>query len=228
MAKWWYNTSYHTAIQMTSFKALYGQAAPPQIALVPYTQAKVAVVRDYLRERHKVDIPLKQNLIQAQERMKRYADERRSERRFEVGNCVYLRLQPYRQSSVAVRSNTKLSARYHGPFEVMEKVGEVAYKLKLPTGSKIHPVFHVSLLKKKIGEQTTPILQLPEVDGKGHLRVEPVAVLDRRIVKKESAVAVQWLIHWWEQIQQRQHGNLLKKLRNSSLNFNLEGKIFFF
>ena len=61
MAEWWYNTNYHTTIQMTPFEALYGQA-PPQMALGPYTQAKVAVVEDYLRERHKVDIALKQNL----------------------------------------------------------------------------------------------------------------------------------------------------------------------
>ncbi|XP_071939991.1 uncharacterized protein [Coffea arabica] len=96
-----------------------------------------------------------------------------------------------------MRGNTKLSTRYYGPYEVVEKVGEVAYRLKLPTGSKIHPVFHVSLLKKKVGNQITPVLQLPEVDGKGHLRVEPVAVLDRRIVKKRNAATVQWLIHWW-------------------------------
>ncbi|XP_027083473.2 uncharacterized protein [Coffea arabica] len=169
----------------------------PQLALRPYTQAKVAIVGDYLRERHKVDTTLKQNLKLAQERMKKYADERRSERKFEVGDWVYLRLQPYRQSSMAIRGNTKLLARYYGPYEVIEKVREVAYRLQLLIGSKIHPVLDVSLLKKKVGDQITPVLQLPEVDGRGHLRVEPVAVLDRRIVKKMNAAAVQWLIHWW-------------------------------
>ena len=61
--------------------------------------------------------------------MKKYADERRSERKFEVGDWVYLILQPYRQSSVGMRGNTKLSAHYYGPYEVIEKVGEVAYRL---------------------------------------------------------------------------------------------------
>ena len=110
---------------------------------------------------------------------------------------MYLRLQPYKQSSVAMRGNTKLSARYYGPYEVIGRMGEVTYKLRLPAASKIHPVFHVSLLKKKVGNQTTPVLQLPETDGRGHLRIEPVAVLERRTVKRKNAAAVQWLVHWW-------------------------------
>ena len=61
----------------------------------------------------------------------------------------------------------------------------------------MHPMFHVSLLKRKVGENATPVLQLPNMDGKGHLRVEPTAILDCRIIKRRNAAAVQWLIHWW-------------------------------
>ncbi|XP_071933155.1 uncharacterized protein [Coffea arabica] len=129
--------------------------------------------------------------------MKRYGDEKRSVREFEMGDWVYLRLQPYRQSSVAIRSNTKLSAKYYGPYMMEERIGKVAYGLNLPAGSKIHPIFHVSLLKRKIGDQISPVLQLPDVNAKEHLRLEPVAVLDRRIVKKRNAAAVQRLVHWW-------------------------------
>ncbi|XP_027120413.1 uncharacterized protein [Coffea arabica] len=133
----------------------------------------------------------------AQERMKKYADEKRSEREFNKGDWVYLRLQPYRHSSVALRGNTKLSVKYFGPYKIEERIGNVAYRLNLPTSSKIHPVFHVSLPKKKVGDKITPILQLSETNEKGHWRVEPVAVLDRRMVKKRNAAAIQWLIHWW-------------------------------
>ncbi|XP_071914010.1 uncharacterized protein [Coffea arabica] len=129
--------------------------------------------------------------------MKKYADEKRSEREFSEGDWVYLRLQPYRQSSIALRGNTKLSAKYFGPYQITEKIGEVAYRLNLPTSSKVHPVFHVSLLKKKVSDKATPTLQLPETNEKGHWRVEPVAVIGRRMVKRRNAATTQWLIHWW-------------------------------
>ncbi|XP_027075844.1 uncharacterized protein [Coffea arabica] len=168
---------------MTPFEALYG-LSPPQLALGPYLQSRVAAVGEYVQERQQIDNILKQNLKQAQERMKRYADEKRSEREFNEGDWVYLRLQPYRQSSKSLRGNTKLSTKYFGSYKIEERIGNVAYRLNLPAASKVHPVFHVSLLKKKIGDKITPTLQLPETNEKGHWRVEPVAILGRRLVKK--------------------------------------------
>lgn len=66
---------------------------------------------------------------------------------FEVGGKVLVRLQPYRQSTVVVRNNKKLSPLYYGPFEIIARNGIVTYELKLPDSSMIHPVFHVSSLK---------------------------------------------------------------------------------
>nr|XP_027069090.1 uncharacterized protein LOC113694467 [Coffea arabica] len=180
---------------MSPFEALYGMA-PPQLALGPYSHSKVAIVEDHLKERQRMDEILKRNLQEAQDRMKFYADQSRSERSFIVGDWVHLRLQPYRQMSVELRNNTKLFAEYFGPYQVIQKIGEVAYKLKLPEGSRIHPVFHVSLLKKKVGEKATLAPQLPNLDEKGHLRVAPIAILDQRSIRKRNAAVVQWLIHW--------------------------------
>jgi hypothetical protein len=78
-------------------------------------------------------------------------------------DLVYVRLHPYRQHTVARRSNMKLAAKYYGPYKVVERLGEVAYKLELPQGSKVHSVFHVSLLKKQLGPNSTINTSLPEI-----------------------------------------------------------------
>lgn len=82
--------------------------------------------------------------------MKSQADKNKSERNFEIGHQVYLKLQPYVQTTVAQRSNQKLGYKYFGPYKILQCVGAVAYKLDLPATSNIHHVVHVSLLKKAL------------------------------------------------------------------------------
>jgi len=89
---------------------------------------------------------LQHNMKQAQQRMKRYSDWKRIERKFELGQQVYLRLQSYRLSSVAYHSTLKLSPRFYGSFTIIRKVGEVVYELDLPPDARIHPIFHMSQL----------------------------------------------------------------------------------
>jgi hypothetical protein len=94
---------------------------------------------------------IRQHLNRAKQRMKRQADEHRSERQFQVGDLVFVKLQPYIQSSLAQRTNQKLSFKFFGPYHVLARVGTVAYRLELPVSSSVHPVFHVSQLKKSVG-----------------------------------------------------------------------------
>ena len=124
--------------------------------------------------------------------MKQNADKHRREKEFKVGDWVYLRLQPYRQNSVAFRKNLKLSPRYYGPFHIIERVGAVSYKLKLPERSKIHPVFHVSNLKEKLGEQDKRNPELPHLDVTDSINPIPQVILDRRTRRRKEEV----LIHW--------------------------------
>lgn len=84
--------------------------------------------------------------------MKRNADKKQREVVFEVGEWVYLKLQPYRQLSIVRQNFHKLAAKFFGPFEIVERIGAVAFCLKLPKNSKIHDVFHVSQLKAAVGE----------------------------------------------------------------------------
>ncbi|KAJ0103359.1 hypothetical protein Patl1_05513 [Pistacia atlantica] len=79
--------------------------------------------------------------------MKSAYDKGRMEWEFEVGDWLYLRLQPYRQTSLVLRRSQKLSPHFYGPYWVLERIGVIAYGLDLPLGTKIHPVFHASFLR---------------------------------------------------------------------------------
>ena len=85
--------------------------------------------------------------------MKQQADQHRSKRSFDVGDWVFLWLQPYKKISLKkAKKDNKLSPKYYGPYKVLQKIGTMAYKLELHASSRVHPVFHVSCLKKVIGE----------------------------------------------------------------------------
>ncbi|XP_052879082.1 transposon Tf2-1 polyprotein isoform X1 [Gossypium arboreum] len=182
LAEWWYNTTYHSAIQTTPYEALYGQDPPLHL---PYLAgaSPVASVDRTLQHREVLRQVLKFHLTRAQDRMKQMADKHRSEREFQVGDLVYLKLQPYRQHSLRKFKNQKLSPRYFGPFPVEARVGPVAYKLSLPPTARIHSTFHVSQLKKPVGSD-------------GALLKTPIRILDRRMVKQGNHAAVEVLVEW--------------------------------
>jgi hypothetical protein len=151
-------------------------------------------VDEVLRKRKQILTLLQHNMQQAQQRMKKYADLKRTERKFELGQQVYLRLQPYWQSSVAYRCTLKLSPCFYRPFSIIRKVGEVAYELDLPPEARIHPVFHVSQLKPKLGSASSVLPKLPLVDANGVLRPELVEVLDRRSRLKDNHPFIELLV----------------------------------
>jgi hypothetical protein len=118
----------------------------------------------------------------------------RSKHSFAVGDKVWLTLQPYVETLVAARASHKLYFRYFGPYEVESKIGSVAYKLKLPSTSSVHLVFHVSLLKKAIGNLPLVSSSLPP-DDRVPMQV-PETVLDRRLKNKGRQAVYQLLIKW--------------------------------
>ncbi|KAK6126136.1 hypothetical protein DH2020_040114 [Rehmannia glutinosa] len=181
LAEFWYNTNYHTSMKLTPFQALYGYA-PPLHSMGAYLDSTNEEVRG--------------NLLQAQNRMKVYADRHRQEREFEVGEFVYLKLQPFRQNSVEFRKNLKFASKYYGPYLILEKVGKVAYKLELPEGSRIHPVFHVSLLKKCLGQKHLPSSELPSTDKEGNFKIVPLQVIDQREITRKGEKIQQLRVKW--------------------------------
>lgn len=131
----------------------------------------------------------------AQNYMKTQADKGRTEREFQIRDWVYLCLQPYRQKTVAMRKNMKLSPRFFGPFKILQLIGSMAYLLDLPTEARIHPVFHISCLKQKVGQHINPFSTLPLVDANGENQPKPEQIVERQVVKKHGPSFTEVLVN---------------------------------
>ncbi|KAH9660393.1 hypothetical protein KPL70_024180 [Citrus sinensis] len=170
-------------------------SAPPQIESYLPGTTNVHTVDLALYDKDLILCLLKDNLEAAQSRMKFFADKKRTERVFAKGDWVYLRLQPYRQSTLHPNGTHKLSLRYYGPFWILSRIGTMAYKLDLPATSKVHPVFHVSCLKRKLGVHT-PSQQLPDSLYVVAWEWQPLAILDHGIFKRNNRPATKLLVQW--------------------------------
>ncbi|BAT84631.1 hypothetical protein VIGAN_04205800, partial [Vigna angularis var. angularis] len=129
--------------------------------------------------------------------MAKSANKKRKPYEIKVGDWVYLKIRPHRQSSMPARIHSKLSARYYGSFKVLKQVGPVAFRLKLPETTKIHPVFHVSQLKLAVGTQQVEKELPSELQGEGP-SFWPVKVLDNRHQQSDEGRVTQVLIEWQE------------------------------
>jgi hypothetical protein len=193
LAKFWYNSAVHSAIGMSPFKALYGHE--PNLGAMPATEDDTDLPAMLINRAAQLKI-LKKNLSAARNRMKLKADMNRTEKEFAVGDKVLLKLQPYVQHSVVTRPYPKLAYKYFGPYEILERNGKVAYKLQLPQGTLIHPVFHVSQLKEHRPDYTPVFAVLPVLPELDTMDTTPEKILNRRMVKKGNATIVQVLIKW--------------------------------
>ena len=129
--------------------------------------------------------------------MKQQTYQHRSERNFDVGDWVFLRIQPYKQMSLKqAKKDNKLSPKYYGPYKVLQKIGTMAYKLELPAASQVHPVFHVSCLNKVIRDKVLVQTILPELDEEGKIILEPEAVKETGTRQLQNRSISKYLIKW--------------------------------
>ena len=177
-----YNNSYHSSIGMAPYEALYGRKCRSPVhwdevgerkllgpELIQQTAEAVSKIRK-----------IRQRLYIAQSRQKSYADTRRRDLEFEVGDLVFLKVTPMK-GVMRFGKKGKLSPKFIGPFEILKRVGKLAYELALPPAlSGVHNVFHVSMLRKYISNPSH-ILSYETLDLSPNLtyQQQPVKILDR-------------------------------------------------
>jgi hypothetical protein len=141
-----YNNGYQTSLNMSPFEALYRRKCNTPVSWDNPTDREM-VGPELLKEMEEQMPKIKQNLKVAQDRKKSYVEKNRAHKEFKVGDHVFLRVKANR-SSLKLGNCSKLTARYCGPFKILERIGLVSYRLALLVCISIHNVFHVSLLKK--------------------------------------------------------------------------------
>ncbi|GJT49102.1 putative reverse transcriptase domain-containing protein [Tanacetum coccineum] len=191
-----YNNSYHTSIKCAPFEALYGQKCRSPVIWTEVGESQL-IGPEIVQETTEKIVQIKERLKTARSRQKSYADKRRKPLEFQVGDRVLLKVSPWK-GVVRFGKKGKLAPRYVGPFEIVERVGPVAYRLKLPQElSCVHDTFHVSNLKKCLAE---PDVQVPldeiEIDENLRFVEEPIEIVERDVKKLKRRriplVKVRW------------------------------------
>ncbi|GJS89148.1 reverse transcriptase domain-containing protein [Tanacetum coccineum] len=191
-----YNNSYHTSIKCAPFEALYGRKCRSPVIWTEVGESQL-IGPEIVQETTEKIFQIKERLKTARSRQKSYADKRRKPLEFEVGDRVLLKVSPWK-GVVRFGKKGKLAPRYVGPFEIIERVGPVAYRLKLPQElSCVHDTFHVSNLKKCLAE---PDVQVPldeiEIDENLRFVEEPLEIVERDVKKLKRRriplVKVRW------------------------------------
>nr|GEV20282.1 putative reverse transcriptase domain-containing protein [Tanacetum cinerariifolium] len=185
-----YNNSYHSSVRCASFEALYGRKCHSPVMWTEVGEGQL-IGFELVHETTEKISQIKDRLKAVRDRQKSYVDKRSKPLECSVGNYVLLKVSPWK--GVRFRKKGKLAPRFVEPFEIIEKVGPVAYRLDLPKElNGVHDMFHVSNLKKCLAD---PTLQVPldeiRIDAKLNFVEEPVEILKREFKKLErSRIAI--------------------------------------
>ena len=175
-----HDNSYQASIQMAPYEALYGRLCRSPLGWTEVRESSITGP-DLIRDTSKKVSLIRQRLLTAQSRQKSYEDVRRRSLEFEVGDHVFLKVMPKR-GVVRFGKRGKLSPRFIGPFEILETIGIVVYRLALPPSmTGVHEVLHVSMLRKYTLDPAHVVdWGQIEVDTDGTFEEGPVCILDNR------------------------------------------------
>eukprot|EP00253_Pinus_taeda_P034033 PITA_34033 len=149
-----------------------------------------------LKEMEDMVKSVRTNLKATQDRQKNFVDRKRRFKEYQVGDHVYIRIQA-KKSTLQWSGFAKLAPRYCGPFQVLARVGPVAYQIALPSHIRVHNVFHVSVLKKYIYDPRHVVKwQDIQVEPEGEVLVELPSILDQREVQLQRRVISQVKVQW--------------------------------
>nr|GEV58221.1 hypothetical protein [Tanacetum cinerariifolium] len=186
-----YNNSYHTSIKVAPFEALYGRKCCSPVCWVEDRDTQLTGP-EIIHETTKKIVQIKSRIQATHERQKSYTDLKRKPMDFQVGDMVMLKVSSWK-GVVRFGKRGKLNPRYIGPFKVLSKVGDVAYRLKLPQQlSRVHNMFYVSNMKKCLSDESlvTPLDELC-INDKLHFVEEPVEIIDRKTKQlKKSRIPI--------------------------------------
>eukprot|EP00253_Pinus_taeda_P015383 PITA_15383 len=190
-----YNNGYHASLQMSPFKVLYRRKfRTPSSWGGP--EDRLMLGPEMLKEMEEMVKRVRDNLKVAQDRQKKFADRKRNFKEYQIGEHVYVRIRA-KKSTLQWSSCAKLEPRFCGPFQILARVGPVAYQLTLPNHIRVHNVFHVLVLKKYVYDPKHIISwQDIQVELEGEFLVEPVSILDRRRVVLRKRAIIQVKVQW--------------------------------
>ena len=173
-----YNNSYQASIQMAPYEALYGRPCRSPIYWTEVGKSSITSL-DLIRDTSEKVSLIRQRLLMAQSRQKSYADIRRRSLEFQVGDHIFLKVMPKR-GVVRFGKRGKLSPRFIRPFEILERVGIVAYRLALSHSmSGVHEVFQVSMLRRYTPDPAHVMdWRKIDVDTDGTFKEGPVRIMD--------------------------------------------------
>ena len=163
---------------MAPYEALYGRPCRSPLCWTEVGESSI-ISPDMIRDTFEKVNLIRKRLLTAQRRQKSYVDVRRRPLEFKVGDRVSLKVMPKR-GVVRFGKRGKLSSRFIGPFEILERVGTIAYRLALPSSmSGVHEVFHVSMLRRYTPDPAQVVdLGEIEVDTDGTFEEGPVCIMD--------------------------------------------------
>ncbi|EOY03222.1 Uncharacterized protein TCM_017886 [Theobroma cacao] len=199
-----HNNSFQASIQMAPFEALYGRRCRSPIGWLEVGERKLLGTKLVQDATEKIRM-IRQRMLSAQSRQKSYVDNRWRNLEFQVGDHVLLKVSPTKRV-MRFCMKGKLSPRYIGPFEILERVGAMAYHLALqPELSNIHLVFYVSMLTK-YNLNPSHVIRYETIQLKDDLnyKEQPVALLDLQVKKLRSkdvaSIKVLWENHTSEEV----------------------------